>query len=292
MTEIFYFQPLMSYFNFNGKILEENNPVIGPSNRGLRYGDGLFETLKFKNNELILADEHFARLWKGMQLLKFDIPKLFTQEMIEQQVSQLLKKNNQTEARVRLTVIRADGGLYDAKNHTPLYIIQSWPLNTNNASLNENGLQLCIYTEGKKTVDNFCNIKHNNYLPYFMGALFAKQQQCNDAVILNNHERVCDSSIANIFIIKGQTIYTPSLNEACIAGVMRKFIIQNISSLEYTIVETKITREMLLDADEVFLSNSIYNIRWVAAIEQKEYSNTNTRIIFNFLSKTNPAVFC
>ena len=188
----------MNYFNFNGKIFESNTDIIGPDNRGLRYGDGLFETIKFKNNELILADEHFARLWKGMQLLKFDIPKLFTTENIQEQIIQLLKKNKQTAARVRLSVIRGDGGLYDVKNHSPVYMIQSWPMATDNTSLNENGLQLCIYTGAKKMIDSFCNIKHNNYLPYFMGALFAKEQQCNDAVIVNNHDRICDSTIGVI----------------------------------------------------------------------------------------------
>ena len=282
----------MNYFNFNGKIFEENTAIIGPNNRGLRYGDGLFETIKFKNNELILADEHFARLWKGMQLLKFDIPKFFTAENIQEQIIQLLKKNKQTAARVRLSVIRGDGGLYDAKNHTPVYMIQSWPLATDNASLNENGLQLCMYTGSKKMTDSFCNIKHNNYLPYFMAALFAKEQQCNDAVILNNHDRICDSTIANIFIIKNEVVYTPSLDEGCVAGVMRKFIIQNIVSSGHTITETAITKEMVLDADEVFLSNSIYNIRWVAAIEERKYSNIITRKIFESLCKTNAVVFC
>ncbi len=282
----------MNYFNFNGKIYEENKPVIGVSNRGLRYGDGLFETLKFKNNELILADEHFARLWKGMQLLQFEVPKLFTPDRIQLQGMELLKKNKQPSARIRLTIIRGDGGIYDAQNHTPNYIIQTWPLKTDHSSLNENGLQLCIYPGAKKMIDLFSNIKHNNYLPYFMGALFAKDQQCNDAILLNNHERICDSTIANVFIIKNEMIYTPSLEEGCVAGVMRKFIIQNIVASDYSITETLITKEMLLESDEVFLSNSMYNIRWVAGIADKKYSNKITRQLFEYLHQTNAAVFC
>ena len=292
MTEIFYFHYYMNYFNFNGKTFEENTPVISASNRGVRYGDGLFETMKFKNNELVLADEHFARLWKGLQLLKFDIPKLFTAENLQQQIIQLANKNKHVEARIRLSLIRGDGGLYDAKNHSPNYTIQSLPLAGDHSILNENGLQLCVYHDAKKMIDNFSNIKHNNYLPYFMGALFAKQKQCNDAIILNNNNRICDSTMANIFVIKDKTIYTPSLSEGCVAGIMRKFIIQNIHATGYTIVEKEITKELLSDADEAFLSNSIYNIRWVAGIEEKKYSNTITRSIFESFRKTNPAVFC
>ncbi len=62
----------MSHFNFNGKIVAATT-AIGPENRGLRYGDGLFETIKMINGKLLLEDDHFARLWKGLQVLQFDL---------------------------------------------------------------------------------------------------------------------------------------------------------------------------------------------------------------------------
>ncbi len=273
-------------------MLLENIPITGPDNRGLRYGDGLFETIKYKNGQLILLDEHLARLWKGMQLMQFQPSKLFTPDLVETAITQLLKKNNHTNARVRLSVIRGDGGLYDPKNHSPNYIIQSWPLEEKNNSLNENGLQLCIYRDAKKTVDSFSNLKHNNYLPYFMGALFAKQERCNDAIILNNFNRVCDSCIANIFLVKDQVIYTPSPGEGCVSGIMRNYVIQQLAQQGYDIVETSISTETLMEADEVFLTNSMYNIRWVAAIADKKYANPFTQKIYQQLIQTNPLVFC
>ncbi|CAN5741270.1 aminodeoxychorismate lyase [soil metagenome] len=282
----------MNFINFNGKLVEEQTPVIPADNRGLRYGDGLFETIKFKQHELILLDEHFSRLWKGMQLLKFDIPKLFTPDSLQKQILQLIKKNKHATARVRISIHRGNGGLFDTLNHSPIYIIQSWPIADSNAILNENGLQLCIYRDAKKTIDHFSNLKHNNYLPYFMGALFAKEQQCNDVVILNNHDRICDSAIANIFMIKNGNIFTPSLPEGCVAGVMRKFILKELSALEYTVTETAITVEDILNADEIFLSNSIYNMRWVAAIEGNRFTNHISRKIFESLAKTKPLIFC
>jgi branched-chain amino acid aminotransferase len=281
----------MHYYKYNGKILETGTPAIGPDNRGLRYGDGLFETLKFHNGSLILVDEHFARLWKGMQLLQFDIPKLFTPDLLQQQVTGLLKKNGHTNARVRITVIRGDGGLYDAKNN-PGYLIQSWPLLQDTGTLNENGLHTGIFRDGGKMADQFANCKHNNYLPYFMGALFAKNNKLNDAIILNNHGRICDSTIANIFLLKNDIVFTPALSEGCVAGVLRKFILQTLPGHGIEIQEEAIAEEMLLDADEVFLTNSIYNMRWIAAIENKTFSNLKTKEIFNLLCQTNPAVFC
>ncbi len=282
----------MTFINFNGKILENHTPVIEAGNRGLRYGDGLFETMKYKNGHLILVDEHLSRLWSGMKLLQFDLPKLFTPDKIEEQILQLIQKNKLHSARIRLTIIRDNGGLHDPESHTPHYLIETWSLPESNGALNENGLDCCIYQDAFKSADLFSNSKHNNFLPYLMGALHAKKEKCNDAIILNQHQRVCDSTIANIFLIKDNIIYTPALAEGCIAGVMRAFVISVLRKNNNDVIEKEITIEALLNADEVFLTNSIYNMRWVKGIETSNYSNFKTREIYHHLIQTNGAVFC
>ncbi len=282
----------MSYINYNGKIFSANENIIAAQNRGLRYGDGIFETIKLKNGNLILSDEHFARLWKGMQLLKFDIPKLFSPEKLEAEILSLALKNKLTAARIRLTIIRGDGGIYDAKNHNPNYIIETIALPEDNGPLNSNGLQLCFYEASKKSIDVFSNCKTNNYLPYFMGALYAKENHCNDAIILNSNGNVCDSTIANIFYIKDNVIHTPALTQGCVAGVMRKFLIEKIRAFGFAVHESVIAKNDLLKADEIFLSNAIYNIRWVAGLEGKVYSNTIVWNIVDELMRKEEGVYC
>jgi len=265
----------MSYFNFNGKIYAANTSTIGPENRGLRYGDGLFETIKMSNGKLLFEDDHFARLWKGLKVLQFDIPKHFSPDSLQEQILALAAKNNHlTSARIRLNVFRGDGGLYDAVNHAPNYFIQSWQLPENNGDLNSNGLVLGIYAEVKKTYDILSNLKHNNYLLYVMSALHAKKEKWNDAIILNSANRICDTTIANIFIIKDEIIYTPPLTEACVAGVMRDYIVRNSKSSGFELIEKELTEEDVLNADEVFITNTIRNIQWVQSINDKTYRNT------------------
>jgi branched-chain amino acid aminotransferase len=282
----------MNFINYNGKIFDENEPIIAAQNRGLRYGDGIFETMKLKNSKLILSDEHFARLWKGMQMLLFDIPKLLSPEKLEAEILQLALKNKLADARIRLTIIRSDGGIYDAKNNTPNYIIEAIALPEDNGTLNSNGLQLCIFTDAKKSIDAFSNLKTNNYLPYFMGAIFAKKQQCNDALILNSDANICDSTIANVFYIKNEIVYTPALAQGCVAGVMRKFLIDKIRALGFIVHESIITKEDILNADEVFLSNSIYNIRWVSGFENKSYVNSIICKIVEQLMRKDGDIYC
>ncbi|MEP7254196.1 MAG: aminotransferase class IV [Ferruginibacter sp.] len=276
----------MEYFNYNGKIYKNDVTVISVNSRGLRFGDGLFETLKSSNNKLQFAADHFERLWKGMDLLQFKVPVHFTAENLLQQILKLVNKNGHNNmARVRITVFRGDGGLYDEINHTPHYIIQTWALPDDTGKWNSNGLLLEIYSDVKKSCDMLSNLKHNNFLPYVMAALHAKKQKCNDAILLNNHGRICDTTIANIFLIKGDVIHTPSLDEGCIAGIMRKNIISQLIKDNLQVFEGEITVDDLLNADEVFLSNSIYNIRWIQRIGDKEFTNRITQKIYtSFLS--------
>lgn len=277
----------MNYFNYNGKMFKEGSPIIGADNRGLRYGDGLFETMKMKNGQLIFEDEHFARLWKGMKVLQFDIPKHFTVDSLRQEIIDLAKKNgHEPAARIRLNIVRGDGGLYDAKNHVPNYIIQTWTLPDGNGQWNGNGLVLGIYEGVKKSCDILSNIKHNNYLPYVMAALHAKREKWNDAILLNSNGRVCDTTIANVFTVKDDVIYTPTLSEGCVAGIMRKMLIKKIADSAWQLVEKDLTIDDLLNANEVFLTNSIYNLRWVQRIGDSVYQPTISKQIYTELIQT------
>lgn len=279
----------MEWFNFNGKYLEQGTDVVSADNRGLRFGDGLFETIRAVDGKLELADAHFARLWKGMEKLQFNIPAHFSAEKLKEDISTVLKKNHHSKtARVRLTIFRSDGGLYDTVDHKPNYIIQSWALPQDQSTWNSNGLILGIYTQAKKTVDDFSELKHNNFLPYSMAALHAKSQKWNDALLLNSFDRICDSSMANIFFIKNGKIHTPSLNQGCIAGVTRQFVIDKLSSLEIKVEEGAYTVDDLLSAEEIFLTNSMYHMRWVQSLDDKKYSNTLSAEINAKLFATNP----
>ncbi len=278
----------MEYFIFNGKLLKPESGIISAHSRGLRFGDGLFETIKSINGQVEFVDEHFARLWKGLQVLQFTIPKQFTPDYLEQEIQNLLKKNGHDKlARVRLTVFRGDGGLYDATDHKPNYLLQSWALHNETGTWNSNGLVVGIYRDVKKSCDILSNLKHNNFLPYAMAALHAKKEKWNDAVLLNTEGRLCDTSIANIFLIKNEVVYTPALTEGCIAGVMRRNLLEKLTAANYKLVEGKVSVDELLDADEVFLTNSIYNMRWVQGIGDKRYSNAQAQKIYAAFFSTN-----
>ena len=271
-----------AFIFFNGKTIAANQPAITASNRGLRYGDGLFETMRYEEGNIPLAPFHFERLFKGLQLLQFECPGYFTPQYLQTQIENLCKKNKMLRARIRLTIVRGEGGLYDAANHFPNCIIETLPLQPR--VWNENGLVGGIYTNAQKNADILATIKHNNYLLYAMAALWAKQQRCNDAIVLNNRQTVCDTTIANIFIVKDGRLQTPPLSDGAVAGTLRRWLLENATAITgLPCEEATINTHLLLSADEVFFTNAIYGIRWVQGIENAAYGYQYSRQLFNAL---------
>ncbi len=264
---------MTEYINWNGKIVEKDKFHISPDNRSFRYGDGFFETMKIVNNNILLAGFHFTRFFSSLQLLSFDVPVLFTQEYFTEQIQNLLKKNKHSSlARVRMMIYRGNGGLFDPENLHPNFVIQTWPLQETINELNTNGLDIDIYTEARKVCDSFSMVKSNNYLSYAMAALWAKKNKLNDCVLLNPYNNICDSVIANIFIVQNNLIKTPAITQGCVNGVARSYLIECCKNNNIAISETTISVQDMVDASEVFLTNAVAGIRWVRQLGERMYN--------------------
>lgn len=274
------------FFIFNDEFYSSKTAIIGPSNRGLRYGDGLFETMKYVKGTIINADFHFERLFNGLSLLQFETPKAFTRDFILNKTTELCFKNNHNNAaRIRLMVLRGKGGIFDPENLLPNYFIESWEID-DKRQLNENGLVIDVVPCVRKSCDSLSNLKSNNYLPYVMAGFHAQQHRLNDCMVLNSFDRICDSAIANVFMIKGHNIFTPPLTEGCVAGVMREWILEKITIENYDVNERALTIDDLLNADELFLTNSIHHLRWVGNFRNKFYGNGVTEKIYSQIIQT------
>ncbi len=266
----------------DGKFSRSNLPVISADNRSFRYGDGFFATIKYSHQKMQLAQFQMERMMNTLQLMHFRVPAYFTEAYIQSAILMLLKKNGHNKmARVRCTIFRGDGGINDEQNHFPHLMIQSWPLDCSSNTLNSNGLMIDVYKNAVKSVDSFSNLKTNNYLPYIMGAIWAKQNFLNDVLILNQKGMITDSSIANIFLVVGGELSTPPLEDGPVAGVMRRFVLELAHANGMRVEERSMRPEDLLKADEVFLTNAIYGMKWVKAYGNKTYGSSFVDSFFN-----------
>lgn len=106
-----------------------------------------------------------------------------------------------------------------------------------------------------------------------MGAMWAKKQKLNDVILLNSFGRVADATIANVFIVKDGLVKTPALTEGPVNGVMRRYLLEMMRHENIPVEEGQITLEELEQASELFLTNSVYGIRWVKQLGKTGYSH-------------------
>lgn len=268
------------YILVNDEFFLADQAVLKASNRGFKYGDGLFESMRMCNGKLQFAEEHADRLRAGMKALKMDGYALFDEYFLRQKTAELQKKNKfGGNVRFRLSIYREGEGFYMPIANKAGYVLESIPLEQNTYELNKKGLIIDVYDELTKSIDKLANYKTSNALLYVMAGLYQKQHSLDEALILNQNGLLCESVSANIFVVYQNQIYTPALSEGCIAGVMRNVIVKLGKTHDFPIVEAQISPEILIQADEVFLTNASYGIRWVMGYDKKRYFNEVTKSI-------------
>jgi branched-chain amino acid aminotransferase len=273
----------MNSICLDGKFLPQYQPVLQADNRSYRYGDGLFETMKMVGGQILLDSFHFDRLFRGMHLLRYIMTPLIIREKLVADISQLCKINQcEQQARIRLSVFAGNGGLYDG-HRSVHYLIESQPLPGSANEINENGLIIGVFPDARKSCDPFSNLKSANFLTYSLAANYAKENKWDDCLVKNTYDRIADASIANLFIIKDETIITPSLEEGCVAGVMRRWLLEQVK--EQKIIERPVSKQDIFDADELFLTNAVSGIRWVKQFGDKIYPNHQTNLIYKHYIK-------
>lgn len=268
------------FFIYNDQFFHRHETVTAIDSRGIRYGDGLFETMRLHEGKILNENFHFERFFYGMKILEFDIPEKFSPEFFHHAIMDLLQMNSIPEnARIRLMVFRNAGNIFDTKNNYPNYVIEASSL-LPKIKLNETGLAIDVFPTAKKNCDIYSNLKSNNYLLSVMGIRYAQKKNLDDVVLLNAFGRACETAIANIFVIKNNKIYTPPLSEGCVAGTMRRWMLEQFSLKKYKVVEKKLSIDSILNADEFFLTNSMNPVRWVQKFQQKIYGNEKIKEIY------------
>lgn len=260
------------YLIYNGKFLPADSPVLQVDNRAFMYGDGLFETIRVVDGKPCFFENHFLRLTEGMRALKIEIPESFTQERLLENCRLLLEKNGYDKGcRMRLTVFRNPGGFYLPSDNNFSYTLVTKSVEHDTYQLNDVGLSIDVYTELKKPVNKLANFKTLNTQLFVMASLEAKEKMLNDMLILNEKGNVIETTTSNIFLVSNGVLYTPSLEEGPLAGVMRMQIINLALQSKLKVYECALTPQRLLGADEIFITNTAKGIQWINKYRAKRF---------------------
>lgn len=260
--------------NFNG--LLQDNFAVTSSNRSFLYGDGIFETLKVVNGKILFSEEHYFRLMASMRIVRMKIPMDFTLEFFENQVISLtdvLSISN--SARVRITVFRNEGGLYLPDQNTISYVIEATSLASKKYEITQDNFEVDLFKDSFVSAQLLSTLKTTSKILNVTASIFAKENDLNTCLLLNDKKNVVEAIAGNLFMLSGNKLITPPISEGCLNGIMRKQIIKVMKDFpEIEFSEAIISPFDLQKADELFVTNVIQGIQPITKYRKKEFKTT------------------
>ena len=263
--------------NLNGSLTSNTLETISIHNRGLNYGDGLFETLRVSAGKVLFWEDHYFRLMASMRILRMEIPMNFTQEYLEKLVLDTIdsQEGNHKTFRAKILVWRKDGGLYTPSSNDINFAITCSVIEQPFYMLSENNCEVELFKDHYLTSGLLSTLKTNNKIINVLGSIYAKENDYQNCLLLNEKKMVVESLNGNLFLVKGETIKTPPLADGCLKGIMRKQILSMFDKmLDYDFVEASISPFELQKADELFTTNVVSGITSITKYRKKEYDNT------------------
>ncbi|MES9964318.1 MAG: aminodeoxychorismate lyase [Candidatus Sedimenticola sp. 20ELBAFRAG] len=237
----------------NGK--PENR--ISALDRGLHYGDGLFETISVINSNPCLWQNHISRLLHGCARLNIPTP---DPDQLLAECSSVSESNERCVVKIIMTRGEGGSGYLPPQSATPQRIVYSMPWPERPHSWWEKGVKTRICSTRLGSMPALAGMKHLNRLPQVMARAEWSDPDIAEGVMLDAHDRVIEGTMSNIFMCKDGSLYTPDLSENGVAGVMQGVVAEVANELNIPLHVTDITPDMLRQADGVFLTNSVIGI--------------------------------
>ena len=273
--------------NFNGVITEEELQ-LSVSNRSFLYGDGVFETLKVLNNQILFFEDHYFRLLASMRIIRMQIPMSFTLEYLEEQILTLVRQQGfQDSARVRLTVFRNDGGYYTPTDNKVSFVIHASALSVKSYTASETPFEVDLYKDFIVPKQLLSTLKTNNKLIQITASIFAQENELDTCLLINDDKNVIEAAYGNLFMLLNGQLITPPISEGCLNGIMRKQILKLAKELDgIEVLEQPISPFDLQKADELFITNVIVGIQSITKYRKKEFEKTLAKKLLDKLNQS------
>ena len=243
---------LKKIYYINGEFVSSENAKVPFSDSAFLRGDGLFETIRFQNNKLFFINKHLNRLKHGLKVLNLKYNKR-DDEIIEL-LESLIKLNSINNGLLRLAISRGniEGSSWKYKGEPNTYISIN-PL----ISEPKKPVKIIFLNEKDYPIIRFNPaIKSMNYIGNMKAKMDAYNQGAFEPVFYNRDKIVTECAIRNIFFIKSEVLYTPSLDLGVLPGVMRSTILDIASDNKLEIKECHIHFNDINNFDEAFISSS------------------------------------
>lgn len=254
------------FVSFNFQILSPQKVNLHAVSSAALYGKGIFTTLAIYAGKPFLWEKHWQRLLENAKRLSLDLSN-FTEIAVKNELIKLIKENGVLNARVRITFFdESSGEIWKVKNKRSVSLL----ITTADLHKNSEKVSLTVSQYPINSRSPLVNIKSCNYFENIMAYQTANKSGFNEAVRLNEKGEIASGCLANIFWLKAEKIYTPSLNTGILRGTTREFILEN-----FAVCETETDIEEIKKAETVFLTSAGIGIAEVNNFEQIFYKSNH-----------------
>lgn len=266
----------------DGKLIDADDAKLSAFDAASQHGVGLFETMRAYNGKVFRLDEHIRRLITSAKEL--GLTDQLRADPLAEAVELTLKRNELADARVRLTVTGGDLSLLSAARAgkkpqvTPSILIHAAEPTVYPESQFTEGVTALIADPKANPFDPLSSHKTVNYWTRLQVLMRAAAAKAGEALWFTVTNHLCGGSVSNAFLVKGDQLYTPivrgeeepgALPSPVLPGVTRSAVLEIAEKLSVPVTRKMLTINDVLEADEVFLTNSSWLVLPVVKVEQK-----------------------
>jgi branched-chain amino acid aminotransferase len=250
----------------NGDIIAAAEAKIPAEDRGLLFGEGAFETVRAYNGEPFRFTDHVARLRRSLAVVGIDAPGDL-ESRLRRAVADLLHANHLPNARVRITITAGvEGG------HPNLivaaYALTDWP-----SAWWTEGIRTIIAQQVRDPHSILSGLKSTNYLLSRLATLEATSRGAHEALVRNTFGRIAEGATSNCFIVVDGKLRTPPLSEGILDGITRQVVLELAARNGLSAEESPIDVDVLMAADEVFITSSVREMVPVTMVDDQVIGN-------------------
>ena len=251
----------------DGELVPAAGAHLSAFDRGFQLGDGVFETLRARGGRATEVDAHLARLRQSCQGLEIAVG-ADASAVIAGGIGDLLAAEHlagpEDDAAIRVTVSRGPtygrGLLPPDETPTPTVVIQVWPVTPPPPGHLGRGLHLVTSRVRRDPRSPLAALKTTSRADYVFARLEARRAGADDALFLTVDGHLSEATSANVFLVSGEELATPSLDSAILPGTTRDWILGWAGRVGLRCREATLTAADLAAADEAFLSSSVAGI--------------------------------
>lgn len=250
---------MKNFLYMNEELIERDLPL-----RSIFYGEGLFETFRWNKTAPVFLNKHLERMKQGAELLKIPFP---GKSKLKKRVEKAIEKSDLEDAYAKLCLLSSSPAKFYSEANEESVLVMTRKYKKPNKRM-----KVCIASAKRHSSSPSLYIKSINYLENVLTRRKSINQGYDDAIFLNEREEVSESTSANLFWVKEDTLYTPTVECGLLPGITREALISLAPNLGFEVEEGNFKLDKVYNSEGIFLTNALMGIAEVTKIGEKETS--------------------